>query len=103
MFNLEWLDLCSEKVRAKLARYPCAQVRFSGGATDELLNEVNKQLAYRSTFTSNRVSDLKKHHIALHKHYIYGTRVRGEFSNKHRQQVTPHPLKSAISVSSPPM
>ena len=47
MFGLDWLDECSEKVN------------FGGGATDELLNEVNKTLSYK---------------------------IRGEFSNKYRQQ-----------------
>eukprot|EP00090_Calanus_glacialis_P009715 TRINITY_DN18105_c0_g1_i1.p1 TRINITY_DN18105_c0_g1~~TRINITY_DN18105_c0_g1_i1.p1 ORF type:complete len:655 (+),score=221.26 TRINITY_DN18105_c0_g1_i1:2-1966(+) len=47
MFELEWLDGCSEKIK------------FGGSGTNEILTEVNKQLSFK---------------------------IRGEFSNKFRQQ-----------------
>ena len=47
MFDLEWLDGCSEKIK------------FGGSGTSEILTEVNKQLSFK---------------------------IRGEFSNKFRQQ-----------------
>ena len=47
MFDLEWLDGCSDKIK------------FGGSGTNEILTEVNKQLSFK---------------------------IRGEFSNKFRQQ-----------------
>ena len=63
IFDLEWMDQCVDKVNIKNTShfmYLCfTQIQFNGPGVDELLADVNKQLSFK---------------------------VRGEFSNKYRQQ-----------------
>ena len=69
IFDLEWMDQCVDKVHnynysddrcLRCLPYTCfSQIQFSGPGVDDLLADVNKQLSFK---------------------------VRGEFSNKYRQQ-----------------